>query len=487
MMNEHLTVSQLVHTIKQTVNQSESLKNVALIGELSNFKPHYSGHFYFTMKDENTRIDCVMFASNSSKVKFQPKDGDKVIITGYCDVYLASGKIQMYAQTMSLDGLGDLHIRFEELKKKLHKEGYFDPSLKKQLKSYPESIAVICGKNSAAHADITKTLKERWPLAKQYDIFAYVQGENAVGSVMDAIKKAWEIPNLDTIILSRGGGSIEDLWAFNNEELVKMIVSSKIPIICAIGHESDTTLAELASDYRAATPTAAVVAAVPSVLDVRKNIRDYMNSYYLMVKRREIELNKTYSNLIDQSYLSNPERFFGLKQQNIDEINMKFTKVLTRFQNVSKSIAMLESKIVHDFDSLTKDKRNVLIKFNEESYYKLERKISFQSTNLQYLQPNSQSLLSQINLYNFEVENKNKEIKNTMNNFITNKQKYFISLIDQLDAVSPLKIMSRGFSIVSVNDEILKSIDSVEIEDILDIRLQDGIIKAEVNAKKGLE
>ena len=285
MIKKPLTVSQLVKTLKQTINQNEFLRNVTLVGELSNFNPHRSGHFYFTMKDETSRIDCVMFSGNT-KVKFKPKDGDKVIVSGYLDIYLPGGRVQMYANTMNLDGLGDLHIRFEELKKQLHKEGYFKPELKQTIEKYPEHIAVISAKDSAAHADISKTLKDRWPLAIQSNYFAYVQGENAVPSLIAQIVKVNEDGIADTIILSRGGGSIEDLWAFNDPELIKVIVTSKIPIICGVGHESDNTLAELAADLRVATPTASAVAATPNQHDVKKQLRDYMNHFYIQVKRK---------------------------------------------------------------------------------------------------------------------------------------------------------------------------------------------------------
>ena len=486
MKDKPLTVSQVVQTLKQTINQNKLLRNVALVGELSNFNPHRSGHFYFTMKDENSRIDCVMF-SGDKKVVFKPKDGDKVIITGYCDIYIPGGRVQVYAQTMNLDGLGDLHIRFEELKKQLHKEGYFNPELKKPIEKYPENIAVISAKDSAAHADMTKTLKERWPLAKQINYFAYVQGDNAVPSLIDQIKKANLDALADTILLSRGGGSIEDLWAFNDPELIKTIVASKIPIICGVGHESDNTLAELAADLRAATPTAAAVAATPHQIDVKKQLRDYMNHFYIQVKRKNEQNIHHYKGIVESSYLNNPERFFGNQQQRLDEVNMNFNAVMNRFQNINRKIASQEYELIHNFKRILEKKENTINKFEVSIDHRFRNLLSNKRYILNTLELRPLQFFNEIKTSKVSVDNKKKELIRLVNQKLKDEKKNFVYLVDKLHHLSPLEIMKRGFSLTYLDDKVVKSIEEVSVEDELIIKLQDGIIETRVVKKKGIE
>lgn len=481
-----LTVSQVVQTLKQTINQNELLRNVALVGELSNFVPHRSGHFYFTMKDETSRIDCVMF-SGEKKVVFKPKDGDKVIITGYCDIYIPGGRIQFYAQKMNLDGLGDLHIRFEELKKELFKEGYFNEDLKKPIEKYPEFIAVISAKNSAAHADITKTLKQRWPLAQQMNYFAYVQGDNAVPSLIEQIKKANQEDLADTILLSRGGGSIEDLWSFNDPDLIKTIVASKIPIICGVGHESDNTLAELAADLRAATPTAAAVAATPDQTDVKKQLRDYMNRFYISVRRKNEKDIHNYRSVIEASYLNNPERFFGNQQQRLDEINLKFNGVMNRFQTINRKIASQESEMVHKFRRILEMQESKINRIEVSMNHQIKDLIKNKHYQFKSLVMKPDKFYNDFKNTQTKIDNNKKEIIRYMQGHLRDEKQNYLNLIDKLHHLSPLEIMKRGFSLAYVDDVLIRSIDQVNLEDELIIRLQDGIIETRVYKKEGIE
>lgn len=486
MIKKPLTVSQLVKTLKQTINQNNLLRNVALVGELSNFTPHRSGHFYFTMKDETSRIDCVMFSGNK-KVKFKPKDGDKVIVRGYLDIYIPGGRVQMYANTMNLDGLGDLHIRFEELKKSLHKEGYFNPELKQKIEKYPEHIAVISAKDSAAHADISKTLNDRWPLAHQSNYFAYVQGENAVPSLIAQINKVNQDGLADTIILSRGGGSIEDLWAFNDPELIKIIVASKIPIICGVGHESDNTLAELAADLRAATPTAAAVAATPNQRDVMKQLRDYMNHFYLQVKRKQEQNTHLYKSILEASYLSQPDRFFGLKQQRLDEINMNFNAVMNRFQNINRKLANQESEMIYQFKRIIEIENNRIERLSVNRSHRLQQLIVAKKHQILELTPSIEHVKSLVKTNESSLLINKKEINRLIYQRLKDEKKNFVYLIEKIHNLSPLEIMKRGFSLASVGGELIRSIDQVAMDDNLKIRVQDGIIETRVTKKEGFE
>ena len=484
MINKPLSVSQVVQTLKQTINQNELLKNVTVVGELSNFNPHRSGHFYFTLKDENSRMECVMFAGKS-KIKFQPKDGDKVIIGGYLDVYLASGKVQIYAQSMNLDGLGDLHIRFEELKKLLFKEGYFNEDLKKPIEKYPEHIAVISAKDSAAHADVSKTLKERWPLAEQINYFAYVQGENAVPSLIAQLKKANQEGLADTIILSRGGGSIEDLWAFNDPELIKAMVASHIPIICGVGHESDNTLAELAADLRAATPTAAAVAATPHKLEVNKQLRDYKNKFYLAVKRKNEQNIHHYKSVVDNSYLNYPERFFGFRQQRIDEINMNFNAVMNRFQNVRRIIANQEAELGYNFKRIMEKKGRLIAQQEVFMHHKMDQLLLANKHKLESNTIKKDLVSTFIKANQAILESHQENMIRAVKQQLKDEKQSFVYLVDQLHHLSPLEIMKRGFSIASLDGKVVKSIEAVEVADTLNIRVQDGIIETRVLKKEG--
>lgn len=267
MNDKYINISQLTRYIKYKIDNDIHLQDVYLKGEISNFKAHTRGHFYFTLKDEEARISAVMFSSNASKVKFSPQDGMKVLVTGKISVYPANGSYQIYVNEMLEDGIGNLYIAFEQLKKKLAQEGLFDESHKKEIPKIPMHIGVITAPTGAAIRDITSTIKRRWPIAEVILFPALVQGEMAKDSVVNQIKLA-DTYKLDVLIIGRGGGSIEDLWCFNEEEVARAIYHASTPIISAVGHEVDFTIADFVSDMRAPTPTGAAEMAVPNKSDV---------------------------------------------------------------------------------------------------------------------------------------------------------------------------------------------------------------------------
>ena len=267
MQNEYLTVSQLTKYIKYKIDNDINLQEVYLKGEISNFKAHTRGHFYFTIKDEGSRINAVMFASSARSVKFTPEDGMKILVKGKISVYEATGGYQIYVNEMTEDGVGNLYVAFEQLKKKLANEGLFLESHKKKIPRIPERVGVITASTGAAIRDIISTINRRFPLVEVILFPALVQGENAKEDIVRQIKKA-EKYNLDVLIVGRGGGSIEDLWAFNEEIVARAIYDCSIPVISAVGHEIDFTIADFVADLRAPTPTGAAELAVPNRTDV---------------------------------------------------------------------------------------------------------------------------------------------------------------------------------------------------------------------------
>ena len=270
-----VTVSSLLRYLKNKLDTDNNIQRVLVSGEISNFHNHFSGHLYFTLKDDNAAINCVMFKSNASKLTFTPKTGDKVIIQANTSIFETTGQLQLYVLKMNLDGLGDLYLKFEQLKNKLNTEGYFSDDHKKILtKTYLDKVAVLVGDKSAAMSDIKTTFNRRWPLCKVDYYPVLVQGLDAPNSIINELKKVDEL-GYDAIILARGGGSFEDLFCFNDENLVKTIYDLKTFIITGVGHEQDFTLVDFVADKRAATPTASVELITPNISDTLDLINDY--------------------------------------------------------------------------------------------------------------------------------------------------------------------------------------------------------------------
>lgn len=319
MEDKYLTISQINKYIKNRFEQDENLNVVYLKGEISNFKNHTTGHLYFTLKDENSRILAVMFRNNASSLTFAPIDGMKVLVKGKISCYEANGNYQIYVNEMSEDGVGNLYLEFEKLKKKLYEKGLFDQSLKKPIPKFPKKIGVITATTGAAIRDIITTINRRYRLAEIIIFPCLVQGDGAKEDIVKNLTLASDY-DLDVIILGRGGGSIEDLWAFNEEIVAEAIYNSKIPIISAVGHEIDFTISDYVADLRAPTPTAAAELAVPNNIE--------LISY---IKQLELRNNKSIINLInyykhklnnlENSYiLKNPNNLYTGKIQKLDSL-----------------------------------------------------------------------------------------------------------------------------------------------------------------------
>ena len=410
MNKEYLTVSQLTKYIKYKLDNDVNLREVYLKGEISNFKAHTRGHFYFTIKDEGSRINAVMFASSASKVKFTPEDGMKILVTGRISVYEATGGYQIYVNEMMEDGVGNLYVAFEQLKKKLASEGLFDDRYKKPIPKIPERVGVITAPTGAAIRDIISTINRRFPLTEVILLPSLVQGEGAKEDIVRQIKRA-EDYNLDVLIVGRGGGSIEDLWAFNEEIVARAIFECPIPIISAVGHEIDFTIADFVADLRAPTPTGAAEIAVPNKTDVI----NYINQLNLRSRKAVgtiLELKKKRLDNIKEHYiLNNPLDLYSAKIQKLDYLT----------------------------ESLVKNYKVIIDK----------EKIKLNNIKTRPLFSNPLVILDKT------------------------KQKYAL-LLSKLDALSPLKTLERGYGIVKIGDKAVTSIEDLKKDDLINIELKDG-------------
>ena len=410
MNKEYLTVTQLTKYIKYKIDNDINLREVYLKGEISNFKAHTRGHFYFTIKDEGSRINAVMFASSASKVKFTPEDGMKILVTGRISVYEATGGYQIYVNEMMEDGVGNLYVAFEQLKKKLASEGLFDDRYKKPIPKIPERVGVITVPTGAAIRDIISTINRRFPLTEVILLPSLVQGEGAKEDIVRQIKRA-EDYNLDVLIVGRGGGSIEDLWAFNEEIVARAIFECPIPIISAVGHEIDFTIADFVADLRAPTPTGAAEIAVPNKADVI----NYINQLSLRSRKAVgniLELKKKRLDNIKGNYiLNNPLDLYSAKIQKLDYLT----------------------------ESLVKNYKVIIDK----------EKIKLNNIKTRPLFSNPLVILDKT------------------------KQKYAL-LLSKLDALSPLKTLERGYGIVKIGDKAVTSIKDLKKDDLINIELKDG-------------
>ncbi|QUH20698.1 exodeoxyribonuclease VII large subunit [Alkaliphilus sp. B6464] len=323
-----LSISEVNQYIKRILVSDPILGHIHVKGEVSNYKFHSSGHMYFTLKDQNSRINCVMFKSNCEKLKFLPNEGMSLICKGYVSIYERDGQYQLYVTDMEPLGLGSLHLAYQQLKDRLDKEGIFDIKYKKQLPYIPRKIAIITSPTGAAIRDIISVIFRRFPKVELYVFPVLVQGEAASTSIANAIDLCNRFSDIDIAIIGRGGGSMEELWAFNEEKVARAIFNSHVPIVSAVGHETDFTIADFVADLRAPTPSAAAELVVPDIL----NIKDYMNSakkrllYFMNIKIKELE-QRLY--LIENNYFFKyPLNQIYDKQQYIDELLQRLNKYL---------------------------------------------------------------------------------------------------------------------------------------------------------------
>lgn len=440
--SKYLTVSTINRYLKDQFDRNEHLRTVFLKGEISNFKGHTTGHLYFSLKDETSKINAIMFSRNVSKLTFQPVDGTKVLVVGRIGVYEASGSYQIYVEEMQEDGVGNLYIAFEKLKEQLSKEGLFDPKYKKLLPKYPTCIGIVTAPTGAAIRDILSTIKRRYPLCETILFPSLVQGDYAAPDIVRNIKRANNYP-IDLLIVGRGGGSIEDLWAFNEEMVARAIFESEIPIISAVGHEVDFTIADFVADHRAPTPTGAAEMAVPNVVD----LVNYLSQ--LQIRLGEAIMKKIkYQKLIMETLKNS----FVIKSPMI------------MFDNKRQALDLLHNKLLDGMDDYLADKKLLVEQFR-----------------MHYLLKNPHML------YESKKETLNRcfiDLNRNMSSILERKKLIMHHDIEKLELVNPLEILKRGYTVSYVDGKVIKSIKEVSIGNTIQVRLQNGEICASIESIK---
>lgn len=410
-----LTVTDINNYIKNIVDGDFFLSNVTLKGEISNLKFHTRGHLYFSLKDENSKINAVMFNYKNLGLNFIPKDGMNVIVKGKVSVFTTGGSYQITVSNMKEDGIGNLYILFEELKRRLESEGLFSPEHKKKLPRIPKKVGVITAATGAAVKDIISTINRRFPLTEIILFPTLVQGVGAKENIVKMINEANE-SDVDVIILGRGGGSIEDLWAFNEEIVARAIYNSNKPIVSAVGHEIDFTISDFVSDMRAPTPTGAAELVVPSKVEIQSYLNDYKGRIISVINKKIKSYTDTFSKLKSTYILKNPISMYEIDEQKLDNMLEKLGSIMT---------------------------------------YKLEREKSKLNNLSKMISPN---MLNRLDKEKIKLEN----------------------IETKLNLLNPENILKKGYSVTLVEGKIVKSIASVKKGSIIDTKLSDGIIKSEV-------
>lgn len=332
-----ITVTELNKYVKEKIANDEFLQNVLVKGELSNFKVHYTGHIYFTLKDETSLLKGIMFKTYASNLKFKPQDGMSVVIYGSVSVFERDGIYQIYCKDMILDGLGALYTKYEELKKKLEMQGMFSTAHKKKIPSYATNIGVVTSQTGSVIRDILNVSLRRNPNINIKLIPSAVQGDGAKEQIVRAIKKFNELNNVDVIILARGGGSLEDLWPFNEEIVAQAIFDSKIPIISAVGHETDFSISDFVADLRAPTPSAAAELAVFDVNEVKWKIENYKNNMKILLTKKLNDIKSRYNVVKSSQVFSNPLSIIQVKQQILDNDIKDLTNIIEKIYHTNKT------------------------------------------------------------------------------------------------------------------------------------------------------
>ncbi|MCM3088862.1 exodeoxyribonuclease VII large subunit [Bhargavaea ginsengi] len=437
MQNPYLTVGALTKYIKRKFDADLHLRDVYVKGELSNVKLHSSGHVYFTLKDSRSRINAAMFRANASKLKFRPEEGMNVLIRGDVNVYEAAGQYQLYANSMQPDGVGELFIAFEQLKERLGKEGLFNAEWKQPIPAYPDRVGVITAPTGAAVRDICTTLNRRYPLADVLLFPAVVQGANAVPSIVSAIRQANGHGGIDVLIIGRGGGSIEDLWAFNEEEVAREIFTSRIPVISAVGHETDTVIADFVADLRAPTPTAAAELAVPDSVEISRRILESRSRLHQSLHSRLRQEQKRLERLESSYPMSFPERLY---------------------RPFAERLELLDERLGQSASRLASDRRQAIAN--------LDARLSARSP---------RELLTQAQQHTNRLE---EGLKRAAKETVQRQGRTLDSAVRTLQALNPLSVMDRGYSLVRSGDRVIKSAGELDAGDKVSISFRDGTIDA---------
>lgn len=441
MKYQAISVSELNAYIKGRISEDEALQSVLVKGEISNFKNHYAtGHLYFTLKDEKSLIKCIMFKGYAERLDFTPKDGMSVMVFGSVSVYERDGVYQIYVQAMQEDGLGSLYKAYEELKIKLEKEGLFSEAHKKKIPMYPKEIGVLTSQTGAVIRDIINVSTRRNPNVHIKLLPVPVQGLGASEKITEAIETINKNKLVDVIILARGGGSLEDLWPFNEEKVVRQIYAMQMPVISSVGHETDTTLADLVADARAATPTAAAEYATPNLVDVLTQIVQLRARLYAAVQANIHTKHQILDRLKNAPVLQEPTRIYDQQIQQVDMLIHRLNQAMdNRLQHDGSTLRLLQERL----KALSPSRK----------LEQLERERNFVVSNL----------------------------FSTMNNYLKDQRNRLNRAMQQLDDISPLKTISRGY--VYTTDQkgnTVTSVDQLKIDEKLKLHFKDGQVQVNV-------
>ncbi len=461
MKDNYLTITQLSRYLKYKFDEDVHLKKVYLKGEISNFKAHTRGHYYFTLKDENSRISAVMFATSTKNLKFIPQDGMKVLVTGRVSVYEVTGGYQIYVENMLEDGIGNLYVAFEQLKKKLSGEGLFDETHKRHIVKMPQRVGIVTAPSGAAIRDIITTIQRRYPICETILFPSLVQGSEAAEDIVKNIKLA-NTYDIDTLIVGRGGGSIEDLWPFNEEIVARAIYESRVPVISAVGHEIDFTISDFVADLRAPTPTAAAELAVPdihNILDYLKNTKSRSShaiSNLLSSGRLRLETLST-------SYvLKNPHYIYETKEQMLDLLIDKIGDAMKQLvEGYRVKVCTLSNSYVLNNPSILYDNKR-------ESFIHIIRLLD-------------KSMLKMLNDYTIKIFNlSNHYILNNPSVLYQPYRERLENLTSRIILLNPMETLKRGYAIIRKDNQVISSITNVSKEETLTIEVKDGMIETKV-------
>jgi exodeoxyribonuclease VII large subunit len=440
------SIKEINRYIRMKLESDKLLGDVWLRGEISNFTHHSSGHMYFTLKDSDSRLKCIMFASHNQKLPFIPKEGAKVMARGNISVYERDGNYQFYVTAMQPDGIGSLYLAFEQLKQKLEAEGLFDLARKKPIPRYPQAIGVVTSPTGAAVRDVLITLQRRFPQVPVQIVPVLVQGQGAAPSIVKAIELLNRMREVDVIIVGRGGGSLEELWAFNEESVARSIGASAIPVISAVGHETDYTIADFVSDLRAATPTAAAELAVPHIAELEQSLaahrRRLKQALSAQVESRRARLERVRRS----PFFVQPRRYLLEQAERLDRLTERLAARMNRH--------------------------------TERSGERLLRL----SSRLASAHPGSKAVYAAA-----RWQTASKRLEQAMYALSKERRSGLASAIRQLDALSPLKVMARGYSLVYDEQEkrLVKSIKDVQPGDLVKVRVADGQLDCHIWSMRG--
>ncbi|MBO0479258.1 exodeoxyribonuclease VII large subunit [Vagococcus fluvialis] len=442
MTETYLTVTALTKYIKHKFEADPYLERVFLTGEISNFRMRPNAHQYFSLKDDKAKISAIMFKGAFNKLKFQPEEGMKVLVIGRISLYEPGGSYQIYIEHMEPDGVGALYQALEKRKKALQEEGLFKEAFKQPLVKYPKKIAVITSPSGAVVKDIITTTKRRYPIVQLVVFPTLVQGDKAADDIVKKIKEVDALGDFDTMIVGRGGGSIEDLWPFNEERVVRAIFESRTPTISSVGHETDVTLADLVADVRAATPTAAAELATPVLREEILKIKEKESRLIQGMDNQIKHKKQKFDHLSESFVFKQPKRLYEAFSIQLDTLNRRLEQSL-----------------------------NSEIKQKEKEFIQLVKRLETQNPK------------EDINLARQKVNYLNEKLTQSIDLTMKDKKRNLIQLMTNLDMLSPLQTMLRGYSYVTIDDQIIKSTNDVDVKQVVNIHLSDGEVTAEIQEK----